>query len=72
VALSKADALTPEERKRQVKALKKAAGREPLILSPVSGEGVDQALQMLAREIAAAATSDPNAVPADEEEGWRP
>ena len=72
VALSKADALSPEMRKKQAKALKKAAGREPLVLSAVSGEGVDQALAMLAREIAAAATADLNDVPAEEEDGWRP
>ncbi|MBN9021896.1 MAG: GTPase ObgE, partial [Rhizobiales bacterium] len=72
VALSKADALTPELRKKQAKALKKAAGREPLILSAVSGEGVEQALQMLAREIAAAASADLNEVPAEEDEGWQP
>ena len=72
VALSKADALTPEDRTKKAKALAKAAGRPPLILSAVSGEGVEQALQMLAREIAAAATADPNAVPAEPEEEWRP
>jgi hypothetical protein len=33
---------------------------------------MEQALQMLAREIAAAATADPNAVPAEPEEEWRP
>ncbi len=72
VALSKADAITPEDRKKKAKALAKAAGRPPLILSAVSGEGVEQALQMLAREIAAAAVADPNEVPAEPEEEWRP
>ncbi|HET7717380.1 MAG TPA: GTPase ObgE [Bauldia sp.] len=72
VALSKADALTPQARAEKAKVLAKAAGRKPLILSAVSGEGVDQALQMLAREIAAAATEDPNAVPAEKEKEWRP
>jgi len=72
VALSKADALAPEDRKKKAKALAKAAGRPPLILSAVSGEGVEQALQMLAREIAAAAMADPNEVPAEPEEEWRP
>ena len=72
VALSKADALTPEDRTAKAKALAKAAGRKPLMLSAVSGEGVEQALQMLAREIAAAAEADPNAVPAEPEEEWRP
>ena len=72
VALSKADALTPEARTAKAKALAKAAGRKPLILSAVSGEGMEQALQMLAREIAAAAQADPNEVPAEPEEAWRP
>jgi GTP-binding protein len=72
VALSKADALAPEERTKKAKALSKAAGRKPLILSAVSGEGVEQALHMLAREIAAAGEADPNVVPAEPEEEWRP
>ena len=72
VALSKVDALSPEERKKKLKALKKAAGQEPLVLSAVSGEGVDQALQMLAREIASAAKADLNEVPAEEDGGWQP
>ena len=72
VALSKADALTPEDRKAKAKALAKAAGRPPLILSAVSGEGVGQALHMLAREIAAAKSADPNTVPAEPKEEWRP
>ena len=45
VALSKADALTPAARTAKAKALAKAAGRKPLILSAVSGEGVEQALK---------------------------
>ncbi len=72
VALSKADALTPEDRTAKAKVLARAAGRKPLILSAVSGEGVERALQMLAREIAAAAAPDPNEVPAEPEEEWRP
>ena len=72
VALSKADALTPEVRTAKAKALAKAAGRKPLILSAVSGEGMEQALNMLAREIAAATVADPNEVPAETEEEWRP
>ena len=59
-------------RAKAAKALAKAAGRKPLILSAVSGEGVEQALQMLAREIAAATKADPNEVPAAEEERWGP
>jgi GTP-binding protein len=72
VALSKADALTPEDRTAKAKALARAAGRKPLILSAVSGEGMEQALNMLARDIAAATVADPNAVPAETEEEWQP
>jgi GTP-binding protein len=72
VALSKADALSPEERAAKAKSLARAAGRKPLVLSAVSGEGVAEALRLLAREIAAAKTADPNQVPAEEEEAWRP
>jgi len=72
LALSKADALSPDVREMQAAALAEAAGRKPLILSAISGEGVEQALRMLAREIAVAATPDPNGVPAEEEEQWRP
>jgi len=72
VALSKIDALPPAEVAKRQKKLAKAAGRTPILLSAVSGEGVEAALRMLAREIAAATTPDPNAVPAEKEEAWRP
>ncbi len=72
VALSKADALPAADREAKITALAKAAARPPLVLSAVSGEGVPQALQMLAREIAAARSADPNAVPAEADEAWRP
>jgi GTP-binding protein len=47
VALSKADALTPEVRKSQVARLKRAAGTTPLVLSSVTGEGVNEVLRAL-------------------------
>jgi GTP-binding protein len=72
VALSKADALTPDAARKVVKKLAKAAGREPLLLSAVSGDGMDTALRMLARAIDAARNPDPNAVPAEAESSWRP
>jgi GTP-binding protein len=72
VALSKADALEPERLAKLKAKLAKAAGVAPIVLSAVSGEGVEAALRMLAREIAAAAQPDPNRVPAAEEEPWRP
>lgn len=47
VALSKIDALDPETLKTQMDRLKRAAKRKPLLLSAVSGEGVQEALQAL-------------------------
>ncbi|MBN9009765.1 MAG: GTPase ObgE [Rhizobiales bacterium] len=72
VALSKVDALTPEARKKVARALKKASGQTPVVLSAVSGEGVDKVVKLLWREIEAARTADPNEVPAAKEEAWRP
>ncbi|PWU71795.1 GTPase ObgE [Ochrobactrum sp. POC9] len=51
VALSQIDTLDPEARKAKVKALKKACGREPLLLSAVSHEGLNDALRQLASVI---------------------
>ena len=71
VALSKADAMTPEQRKLQVGRLKRAAGKTPLVLSSVSGDGVREALRALLAEIDGAAAPDSRqaeaAVPA-----WQP
>ena len=39
VALSKCDAVPADELKRKAKSLAKAAGRKPLVLSAVSGDG---------------------------------
>ena len=72
VALSKIDALSAEERTKAARKLARAAGTKPLLLSAVSGEGVDPALRVLAREIAAVGAADPNAVPAEKEDAWRP
>jgi GTP-binding protein len=51
VALSKADALTPEAIKSQVAKLKKACKKTPLVLSAQSGEGVPEALRALLKII---------------------
>ena len=70
VALSKADALTPEAIKRQTAKLKKACKKTPLVLSSASGQGVTDVLRALwkfidqAREDAD--TSDAK------EEAWQP
>jgi GTP-binding protein len=47
VALSKADAMTPEAIKAQTAMLKKACRMTPLVLSTHSGEGVQEALRAL-------------------------
>lgn len=51
VALSQIDTLDPDARKEKVKALKKACGRDPLLLSAVSHEGLNDALRQLAAVI---------------------
>jgi GTP-binding protein len=47
VALSKCDALTDDQIKAQVKALKKASKKTPLVLSAQSKQGVPEALRAL-------------------------
>ena len=71
VALTKADALTPELIAEQVKRLKRAAGQTPLILSSASGAGVTELLRALLAAIdrarpAAKSTSN------SEEATWHP
>jgi GTP-binding protein len=51
VALSKADALTPEAIKAQMAKLKKACKRTPLLLSSASGQGVADVLRELFKVI---------------------
>ncbi|MEJ2377740.1 MAG: GTPase ObgE, partial [Pseudolabrys sp.] len=51
VALSKADALTPDQIKAQGAKLKKAASKTPLVLSSASGQGVQETLRTLLKVI---------------------
>ncbi len=70
VALSKTDALTDEDLTERFDALKNECDCRPLVLSAVSGRGVDEALYALVREIDAARKEAH-----DEEkppEPWRP
>ena len=71
VALSKADAIDPDELPGKVAALKKAAGRKPLTLSAVAGTGVQEALRAVVKAIATdkEAEAEREAVPAAP---WRP
>ncbi|MGA7546485.1 MAG: GTPase ObgE, partial [Methyloceanibacter sp.] len=70
VVLSKADAVPADQMKKKAKALAKVAGRKPLILSVVSGEGVKEALREIASAIAALKGEARNAKV--HEAGWRP
>ncbi len=70
LALSKSDAVPAEELKRKAKALAKVAGTKPLVLSAVSGDGVQAALRALASEIRAA--REERKAPAPREAGWSP
>ncbi len=51
VALSQADTLDAATRKKKVAALKRAAGRAPLVLSAVTREGVETTLRLLIGEV---------------------
>lgn len=66
VALSQIDTLDPEARKAKVKALKKACGREPLLLSAVSHEGLNDALRQLAAVIDQSRAAEAGTAEADE------
>jgi GTP-binding protein len=59
VALSKADAMTPQAIKQQTARLKRAAKQTPLVLSAHSGEGVRDALRALHDRIKATAAREP-------------
>jgi GTP-binding protein len=72
VALSKVDALPKDEVAQHRKRLAAAAAQTPILVSAVSGEGVETALRLLAKAIDTAATPDPNALPAEPAEAWRP
>ncbi len=63
VALSKIDALTDELRTARAANLAKAAGRDVLLLSAASGEGVREALSALATVIAEARAEAGSAAP---------
>jgi GTP-binding protein len=70
VALSKADALDPETLKKQKERLRRACGKTPLVLSAVSGQGMEAALRALLAEIGSAGEAEAaQAAPAAE---WRP
>ncbi len=70
VALSKIDALTEDELKKKFDELKQVCNKRPMLLSAVSGKGVDEALYAIAAYIEEAekTESDEDAEP----KPWRP
>ncbi|WP_414472116.1 GTPase ObgE [Microvirga sp. M2] len=69
VALSKADALDEDTLKEQLKVLKKACKRTPLVMSSASGQGVQDVLQALLTVIDEAKAEEETVAT---EEEWRP
>jgi GTPase len=69
VALSKADALDEDTLKEQLKKLKKACKRTPLVVSSASGQGVTEVLQSLLTVIDEAKIEEDAA---ETQEEWRP
>ena len=70
MALSKADALTPEAIKTQIAKLKKACKQTPLVLSSASGQGVPEALRALRKVIDGASENAEGA--SAKEAVWQP
>ena len=70
VALSKADAVPEKEMAKKAKAVAKVAGAKPLVLSAVSGQGMQDALRQLAKEVVRARSKGKE--PKREVAGWRP
>ena len=70
VALSKADAVPEKEMTKKAKAVAKVAGAKPLVLSAVSGQGMQDALRQIAKEVVRSRTKGKE--PKREVAGWRP
>jgi GTP-binding protein len=70
LALSKCDAVPADELKKKARGLKKVSGVEPLILSAVSGQGMQEALRALAKRVAASRGTPTETK--DAASGWRP
>ena len=70
VALSKIDAVTPEHLKEQKARLKRAAKKEPLLISAASNQGITEALRALASVIGESRAEESEAL--IEDEAWHP
>jgi GTP-binding protein len=71
VALSKIDAIDEKSAKAIQQTLRKAAGVRPLLLSAVSGDGIQAALRAIATAVEKAKAEKEDVVPSDKEEAWR-
>lgn len=65
VALSQVDTLDPDERKKKVASLKRAAGRAPILLSAVTREGVEETLRALMSVVEEARQASGDVAPSD-------
>ncbi len=72
VALSKADALDDETKKKQIAKLKKACGHAPLLLSAHSGEGVTDALRGILRIVDVDRAEEAASLAPAADATWRP
>jgi GTP-binding protein len=71
VALTKIDAIDEKTAKAIQLTLRKAAGVRPLLISAVSGDGVETVLRAIATAIAKAKAQKDDLVPSDKDEAWR-
>jgi len=67
VALSQADTLDADARKKKLAALKRAAGRTPIALSAATGEGVEETLRALISVVEQARKAE---APVEEDDRW--
>ena len=65
VALSQADTLDPDERKKKMASLKRAAGRAPILLSAATREGVEETLRALMSVVEEARQASGEVAPSD-------
>ena len=70
LALTKVDALAPDQLAEKLEALERASGVEPVALSSVTGHGVREVLRALLAEIDADRAQHHDE--ADQDERWRP
>lgn len=69
VALSKIDSVLPEDLDMKFEALRKIARKKPLLLSAVSGAGMNDALHAIAREVGRRRQADADDAP---RQPWQP